>query len=81
MTVQQLATELQTLGAGLSATIDNDRLALIGSVLAPNLKQLLALLTEVIETASYPKHEVSGERERLVAEAGDRSQPAGRPGA
>jgi zinc protease len=74
---EQLATELQTLGAGLSATIDNDRLALIGSVLAPNLKQLLALLTEVIESASYPKREVSGERERLVAElAIARSQPA-----
>lgn len=73
----QLATELQTLGAGLSANIDNDRLALIGSVLAPNLKQLLALLAEVIHTASYPKREVSGERERLVAElAIARSQPA-----
>ncbi|HEX4431845.1 MAG TPA: pitrilysin family protein [Frankiaceae bacterium] len=73
----QLATELQTLGAGLSASIDNDRLALIGSVLAPNLKQLLALLSEVIATASYPKREVSGERERLVAElAIARSQPA-----
>ncbi len=73
----QLATELQTLGAGLSANIDNDRLALIGSVLAPNLKQLLALLTEVIHSASYPKREVSGERERLVAElAIARSQPA-----
>ncbi len=73
----QLATELQTLGAGLAANVDNDRLALIGSVLAPNLKQLLALLTEVIRTASYPKREVSGERERLVAElAIARSQPA-----
>ncbi len=55
-----LATELQALGAGLSANIDNDRLALVGSVLAPNLKQLLALLAEVIHTASYPKREVSG---------------------
>jgi predicted Zn-dependent peptidase len=73
----QLATELQALGAGLSANIDNDRLALVGSVLAPNLKQLLALLAEVIHTASYPKREVSGERERLVDElAIARSQPA-----
>ena len=73
----QLATELQSLGAGLSANIDNDRLALVGSVLAPNLKQLLALLAEVIHTASYPKREVSGERDRLVDElAIARSQPA-----
>jgi zinc protease len=73
----QLATELQALGAGLSANIDNDRLALVGSVLAPNLKQLLALLAEVIHTASYPKREVSGERDRLVDElAIARSQPA-----
>ncbi len=73
----QLATELQTLGAGLAASIDNDRLALVGSVLAPNLKQLLALLAEVIHSASYPKREVSGERDRLVDElAIARSQPA-----
>ncbi len=73
----RLATELQALGAGLSANIDNDRLALVGSVLAPNLKQLLALLAEVIHTASYPKREVSGERDRLVDElAIARSQPA-----
>jgi zinc protease len=73
----QLATELQTLGAGLSANIDNDRLALVGSVLAPNLKQLLALLAEVVHFASYPKREVSGERDRLVDElAIARSQPA-----
>jgi zinc protease len=73
----QLAIDLQTLGAGLSANIDNDRLGIVGSVLAPNLKQLLALLAEVVHTASYPKHEVSGERERLVAElAIARSQPA-----
>jgi zinc protease len=73
----QLASELQMLGAGLSANIDNDRLAIVGSVLAPNLRKLLALLAEVIRSASYPKREVSGERERLVAElAIARSQPA-----
>jgi predicted Zn-dependent peptidase len=73
----QLAIELQTLGAGLSANIDSDRLAIVGSVLAPNLKQLLAVLTDVIRAASYPKHEVVGERDRLVQElAIARSQPA-----
>jgi predicted Zn-dependent peptidase len=73
----QLAEALQSLGAGLSASVDNDRLALTGSVLAPNLRDLLGLVAEVISSASYPKTEVAGERERLVAElAIARSQPA-----
>ena len=73
----ELASELQRLGGGLSAGVDSDRLAIVGSVLAPNLPQLLALLSEVIDSAAYPKHEVAGERERLVAELGiARSQPA-----
>lgn len=73
----QLASELQLLGGSLSANIDNDRLALVGSVLAPNLRQLLGLLAEVVQTASYPKREVAGERERVGAElAIARSQPA-----
>jgi zinc protease len=72
-----LASELQRLGGGLSAGIDSDRLAIVGSVLAPNLAQLLGLLSEVISSATYAKHEVSGERERMVAELGiARSQPA-----
>ncbi len=71
------ASELQRLGAGLSASIDSDRLALVGSVLAPNLRQLLDLLSEVIHSAAYPKREVSGERGRMVDElAIARSQPA-----
>ena len=74
---RQFAEALQTLGAGLAASLDHDRLALVGSVLAPNLTQLLGLVTEVISTASYPKKDVAGERERLVAElAIARSQPA-----
>ncbi len=73
----QLAAQLQRLGGGLSAGVDTDRLAIVGSVLAPNLRELLSLLSEVIHSASYPKREVSGERERLVAELGiARSQPA-----
>jgi zinc protease len=73
----QLAIELQKLGGALGAGIDSDRLAIVGSVLAPNLKQLLALLAEVISSASYPKHEVAGERERMVSEIMiARSQPA-----
>jgi zinc protease len=73
----ELAVELQKLGGALGAGIDSDRLAIVGSVLAPNLKQLLALLAEVIGSAAYPKREVSGERERMVSELMiARSQPA-----
>jgi predicted Zn-dependent peptidase len=46
-------------------------------VLAQNLRDLLGLVSEVISSATYPKSEVAGERERLVAElAIARSQPA-----
>lgn len=73
----ELASELQRLGGALGAGIDSDRLAIVGSVLAPNLKQLLGLLAEVISSAAYPKHEVSGERERMISELEiARSQPA-----
>jgi zinc protease len=72
-----LAIELQKLGGALGAGIDSDRLAIVGSVLAPNLKALLALLSEVISSAAYPKHEVSGERERMLNELMiARSQPS-----
>ncbi len=73
----QLAAELQRLGAGLAANVDNDRLGIVGSALATNLRPLLGLLSEVIHSAAYPKGEVAGERERMVAElAIARSQPA-----
>jgi predicted Zn-dependent peptidase len=73
----QLAADLQALGASLSVNADADRLAVLGSGLAPELPRLLGLLAEVIESAAYPDDEVVGERERLVAELGiARSQPA-----
>ncbi|HSP36289.1 MAG TPA: pitrilysin family protein [Frankiaceae bacterium] len=73
----QLAADLQSLGASLSVNTDADRLAVIGSGLAPELPRLLSLLAEVVHSASYPEDEVVGERGRLVAELGiARSQPA-----
>ncbi|MDQ1671464.1 MAG: zinc protease [Frankiaceae bacterium] len=73
----QLAAELQGLGASLSVNADADRLAVIGSGLAPELPRLLDLLSEVVTDAAYPDDEVEGERERLVAELGiARSQPS-----
>ncbi len=73
----RLATDLQSLGGGLSASADADRLAVVGSVLAPNLTDLLGIIAEVVTGASYPADEVAGERERIVAELGiARSQPS-----
>jgi zinc protease len=64
----QLAGDLQALGAQLSASTDADRLGFGGSVLVDGLPGLLELLGEVLTSASYPKHEVVGERDRLVQE-------------
>jgi zinc protease len=73
----QLAADLQGLGANLSVSTDADRLAVLGSGLAPELPRLLGLLAEVVQGATYPEDEVLGERERLVAELGiARSQPS-----
>ena len=72
-----LAVDLQALGGQLNAAIDADRLAMGGSVLTTGLKGLLELLGEVLTDAAYPKHEVVGERDRLVQElAIYRSQPS-----
>jgi predicted Zn-dependent peptidase len=73
----QLAAALQSLGASLSVNTDADRVAVIGSGLAPELPRLLGLLAEVVRSATYPEDEVEGERDRLVAELGiTRSQPS-----
>lgn len=73
----QLAADLQALGGQLSASTDADRLGFGGSVLVDGLPGLLELLGEVLTSASYPKREVVGERDRLVQElAIYRSQPA-----
>lgn len=72
-----LATDLQSLGGGLSTGVDPDRLAVVGSVLAPSLRGLLDILADVLTGATYPEDEVAGERERIVAELGiARSQPS-----
>ncbi|MCW2623271.1 MAG: peptidase domain protein [Frankiales bacterium] len=73
---ERIAIDLQGLGGSLSASADSDRLAFGGSVLSRGLPGLLALLGEVLTSATYPKREVDGERDRLVQElAIYRSQP------
>ena len=67
-TAAQLAADVQALGGQLSASADADRLGFGGSVLVSGLPGLLEILCDVLTSASYPKHEVAGERDRLVQE-------------
>ena len=64
----QIAADLQALGGSLSASVDSDRLGMGGAVLTGGLPGLLELLGEVLSSATYPEHEVEGERDRLVQE-------------
>ena len=76
-TASQLAVDLQALGGQLSASTDADRLNLGGSVLTSGLRGLLELLAEVLTSATYPKPEVEGERDRLVQELAIHRSQAG----
>ncbi len=67
-TAAQLAADVQAVGGQLSSSTDADRLGIGGSVLVSGLPGLLEILGEVLTSASYPKREVVGERDRLVQE-------------
>ncbi len=73
----ELAAALQSLGADLHVSADADRLMIGGTVLRTGLAPLLDLLAEVVTAATYPAHEVAGERARLAERlAIARSQPS-----
>jgi predicted Zn-dependent peptidase len=61
-----LAAEVQGLGAVLGVSVDADRLQISASVLAANLRELLAVLADALVGATYPDDEVSTERGRLI---------------
>jgi predicted Zn-dependent peptidase len=63
-----LAGEVEGLGGRLVARVDEDRLVVIGSVLAEHLGTLLGLLAEVLTTATYPDREVRADRDRSADE-------------
>ena len=67
-TASQIAVDLQSLGGQLNASVDADRLGISGSVLSTGFAGMLDLLGELLTSASYPKDEVVGERDRLVQE-------------
>lgn len=62
----QIAAELQTVGGGLGAGVDPDRLLVSGNALMSGLDRLLELLAEVLDDAVYPDGEVATEVERLA---------------
>ncbi len=61
-----IASDVQSFGGSLSASVDSDRLLIAGSALATRLPDVLSLLNEVLTSATYPAAEVSRERERLI---------------
>lgn len=62
----QIAAELQTIGGGLAAGVDPDRLLVSGNGLVTGLDRCLSILADVLTGATYPEPEVSTERERLA---------------
>jgi zinc protease len=66
MTSIDIAAELQTVGGGLHAGLDPDRLVVSGNSLAAGLDRMLEILAGVLTDPAYPADEVAVERDRLV---------------
>jgi zinc protease len=64
----ELARKVEGLGGRLGARVDEDRLVIVGSVLAEHLAALLEVLAEVLTTATYPDGEVRADRDRAADE-------------
>ena len=62
----ELAIALGDLAADLSVVVDADRLQLSASAIATGLPALLELYAEILNSASYPATEITGERGRLL---------------
>ncbi|NHD17988.1 MULTISPECIES: M16 family metallopeptidase [Actinopolyspora] len=72
----RMDTDLAAVGGTLQASVDPERLSITGDALASGMDTLLDVLNDALTGASYPEHEVSGERDRLVERiAVARSQP------
>ena len=63
-----LAGKIEGLGGRLVAHVDEDRVVLVGSVLAEHLAAFLGLFAEVLTMATYPDAEVRADRERAADE-------------
>ena len=58
--------ELAAVGADLAVSVDPERLQMSGSGLSDGLPDLLAVLADVLTSATHPDAEVARERDRLV---------------
>ena len=71
-----IAELLQAQGAEMSVSSDADRLLFSTTMLSGGLAPVLAVLAELLTSASYPADRVEGERERVAERIGiARSQP------
>lgn len=69
-------TDLALIGGEMSASVDPERLTIMGNALSSGLPTLLDILADVLTGASYPDHEVERESARLVERlAVSRTQP------
>jgi zinc protease len=66
MSTVQIAAALQTVGGGLAAGVDPDRLQVSGNGLVAGLDRILDILASVLVGAAYPTEEVATERDRLI---------------
>jgi zinc protease len=64
----EIASAVERLGGSLGAHVDRDALIVGGSAIASNLSRLLALLEDVLATATFPVSEVTADRSRLADE-------------
>jgi zinc protease len=63
---EQVDAELAMVGGHLDASVDPQRLGLTGSVLSTGLPVLLDVLAESLTRPAFRRHDVLGERDRLV---------------
>ncbi len=65
-TREQVDAELATVGGHLDASVDPARLSVTGSVLSTGLPVLLDILADSLADPAFRRHDVVGERDRLV---------------
>ncbi|SDO21315.1 Predicted Zn-dependent peptidase [Nakamurella panacisegetis] len=65
-TREQVDAELAVVGGHLDCSVDPQRLAVTGSVLSTGLPVLLDVLAESLVEPAFRRHDVLGERDRLV---------------
>jgi predicted Zn-dependent peptidase len=74
---RQIAEELATIGASLSATTTADSMILSGNVLSDHSASMLELLGDVARNANFPEEEVSLRKQNRIQELmAERSQPS-----